>query len=431
MENKIQPVELFRPFTRHNGIPVDITSIFYSLEEARQYAAAGTIAYPGQVISVLYPVELKIEMYVIAYNTTNSSSKYILKDLATGTSGTGSGNISAFNYIGRYTTLDSIKKLIASPGDLCYIIENQNYYIYNGSAWDAIELFSQYASKTSDGIITAAEYSTLINETNMAGVYYNPGTDNITDNTWLEVATTEGDSLKSSIPTLNTVLHLIETKSDVNRPSIKLISEIPVDVYYEDSIRPKFTLIYNKKYGGSLNYVEIYREDPQSGKNMVVLLYASQFTLNNDGTLTYLFEDTYLHDEYTGILNSTLKYYVYAHYYKNEIYAESYATSELTYSFYDSIDYGFIGSTNTHDYSTVANKDTLKMTIPSGDIIIGIYFIVPNNKLPQNIYFSSQSGIDMLDLFTSTDYGSTKTKYSYILSDSDGFSEKTYFNIIF
>lgn len=50
---------------RGNPIPIDTTSIWYSLTEAQQYAANGSTAYVGQIISVVDEANNTADIYVI------------------------------------------------------------------------------------------------------------------------------------------------------------------------------------------------------------------------------------------------------------------------------------------------------------------------------------------------------------------------------
>lgn len=51
--------------TRGNPIPVDSTEIWYSLEEAKEYALNGKTSYVGQTIKVVDEATGKIDTYVI------------------------------------------------------------------------------------------------------------------------------------------------------------------------------------------------------------------------------------------------------------------------------------------------------------------------------------------------------------------------------
>lgn len=51
--------------TRSNPIPVDSTELWYSLEEAREYALNGATAYVGQTIKVIDESTGKIDTYII------------------------------------------------------------------------------------------------------------------------------------------------------------------------------------------------------------------------------------------------------------------------------------------------------------------------------------------------------------------------------
>ena len=55
--------------TRGNPIPIDNTSVWYSLQEAQEYARAGVTAYVGQRLSVVDENNNTTKVYVIA-NTT-------------------------------------------------------------------------------------------------------------------------------------------------------------------------------------------------------------------------------------------------------------------------------------------------------------------------------------------------------------------------
>lgn len=50
---------------RGNPIPLDTTSVWYSLEEAKAYAISGATAYVGQVITVVDETNNKSQLYVI------------------------------------------------------------------------------------------------------------------------------------------------------------------------------------------------------------------------------------------------------------------------------------------------------------------------------------------------------------------------------
>lgn len=50
---------------RGNPIPLDTTSVWYSLEEAQNYAKSGATAYVGQVITVVDETNNKSQLYVI------------------------------------------------------------------------------------------------------------------------------------------------------------------------------------------------------------------------------------------------------------------------------------------------------------------------------------------------------------------------------
>lgn len=50
---------------RGNPIPIDSTMVWYSLEEAQQYAATGVTAYVGQLLSVVDETNNTTSVYVI------------------------------------------------------------------------------------------------------------------------------------------------------------------------------------------------------------------------------------------------------------------------------------------------------------------------------------------------------------------------------
>lgn len=62
---------------RGNPIPVDTTSVWYSLSAAQAYAAGGATAYVGQVLTVVDETNETAKVYVIA-NTSGD-----LVDLST------------------------------------------------------------------------------------------------------------------------------------------------------------------------------------------------------------------------------------------------------------------------------------------------------------------------------------------------------------
>ena len=52
--------------TRSNPIPIDSTQVWYSLEEAQEYAANGATAYVGQLLTVVDEDNDTSGIYVIA-----------------------------------------------------------------------------------------------------------------------------------------------------------------------------------------------------------------------------------------------------------------------------------------------------------------------------------------------------------------------------
>lgn len=50
---------------RGNPIPIDTTSVWYSLAEAQAYATSGATAYVGQIISVVNENDQTTDMYLI------------------------------------------------------------------------------------------------------------------------------------------------------------------------------------------------------------------------------------------------------------------------------------------------------------------------------------------------------------------------------
>ena len=51
---------------RGNPIPIDTTSVWYSLQQAQTYAATGATAYVGQLITVVDEVNNSATVYVIS-----------------------------------------------------------------------------------------------------------------------------------------------------------------------------------------------------------------------------------------------------------------------------------------------------------------------------------------------------------------------------
>lgn len=97
MSNKVKSIDLFRPYNRHNNIPLDITSVHYSYEDAIQYVTTNKAAYPGQILSVIDNMNHTVNVYVVDY--LNDSETLTLNNIQSINS---YGNITAFNYIGKY-----------------------------------------------------------------------------------------------------------------------------------------------------------------------------------------------------------------------------------------------------------------------------------------------------------------------------------------
>ena len=52
--------------TRGNPIPIDSTSVWYSLAEAQAYAKSGATAYVGQIITVVDEINGSATLYIIS-----------------------------------------------------------------------------------------------------------------------------------------------------------------------------------------------------------------------------------------------------------------------------------------------------------------------------------------------------------------------------
>lgn len=439
MEYKFQPIPAFRPYTRVNNLPLDVTSVFTTIEEAEEYAAKGTVAYPGQIIAVVYNIEQEVRFYGIVFNTDESiDAKYVLEKLGSGSTETAAG--ANFNYSGKYKDFDDLGDTEFNVGDLIYIYgtENPGYYIKSKTSWDPFNLTISFASETSDGIIKSEEYSSLINSNGKAGLYYSDGvkTSSFKNNKWVNLATDSKDSSGIEIPTVNKVLTLIDSKDVANAPVLTLTSNIETEYFYGENIVPSFTIKYNQRAAGALSYVTINRTENDSAQTLVAVINISQFT--KDGSdLIYTFSDTITNNElnsYTGILNGSLKYNVVANYVSNELYSDGVVEANLSYNFYDYIEYGYSGQGASEYYKIYDSIKSFNISVPKMDnnknLFNTVYFKVNKNKQVESIYLSTQLNVDISSIFDVEDIGD-KFKYSFTMDNIYGFNNDVYFKVNF
>lgn len=70
IEKKGAYMEFPLKIKRQYGAPLDDTSVWYNLEEAKQYAKTGATAYVGQIVAVVNEDTRTVDIYKIALDGT-------------------------------------------------------------------------------------------------------------------------------------------------------------------------------------------------------------------------------------------------------------------------------------------------------------------------------------------------------------------------
>lgn len=120
---------------RGNPIPIDSTMVWYSLEEAQNYATFGATAYVGQLLSVVDEINNIADIYVIANeegnlihisSTSNIDAAVAQASQAAVTAGNYAAQaIQAKNYIEQkiwYGTIEEYNNLETVSNSTIYII---------------------------------------------------------------------------------------------------------------------------------------------------------------------------------------------------------------------------------------------------------------------------------------------------------------------
>ena len=431
-------VELFKPFHRHNQIPVDSTSLYHTYAEALAYAQDNAAAYPGQIIAIDNKLTSKVSIYKIIYSEI--SHQYALQEI--------DGDEGKFRIIGAVNTYeelppkaDSEDPLIRKQpnnGDLRFVRlpHPGGFYLYFEDNFNPISLNNLiYASETSDGIITKNTYRSLLNKNGAPSLYYNPSNTGSSVkpmyNEWVEVLTdgiepTTGIN-KLTIPTSNKVLRRIKGETLID-PKLSLIPISPEDNIIRSGttgIQPTFRIKYFPNLGGNISRIDIYMDGELLEKKYVPELFYTDYDADKnmfkyfDYHVQRILENT----EH----GSTYKFEVHIAYSGTAEVQAGEVIAELIYEFQDPISI-ILNDTVTE---ILNSDDEFKIRINPEDNIHSVGFILPDTYEVKQIIYSAQPHCDFTPIFEPIDGADEGyQKYMFEITEPGIFFNDDYFFII-
>lgn len=140
---KFKSVEILRPFVRDSGFPLDATSLYYSYDEAVEYARSNPAAYAGQIIAVIDEDARKTNIYKVDYDP-NKHYNFTLSTISVGS------GASAFSFSGEVDTFSVESMGVSGVVDVESISDYQTVD-YRALPEDAEDGATQLPENPNDG----------------------------------------------------------------------------------------------------------------------------------------------------------------------------------------------------------------------------------------------------------------------------------------
>ena len=271
-------IEIIRPFSRNMAQGLDATEVWYSYEDALEYAHTSPVAYLGQPIVIINQALKKVYLYQVCYDREGKYN-YSIENKQSG----GGGAETAFNLLGSVDSYSDLPKT-GSYGDMYYSKRDARFYIAVNRettgelTWIYLKLNIDYVSAVVDGILSYKTYRTFINNTGKPAIYYNNGTNDPNTNGWMTIDN-EGTTNKTALVTTNAVKNIVSDLLSNFKPSAEFydINET-YDVNAFVQYLPAFMLKYKCNSGGDIKTASIYKSTDDQEYTFTGIRYVSNRT---------------------------------------------------------------------------------------------------------------------------------------------------------
>ena len=273
----MKAVEIIRPFSRNMATGLDATEVWYSYDEALNYARTSPVAYLGQVLVIINEALQKVYLYQICYDKTNEY-KYSIENKQA----SASGPTTAFNLLG---SVDDYRDLpqTGSYGDMYYSKRDARFYIAvertttGELTWIYLKLNVDYVSTVVDGILSSKTYRTFINNTGKPALYYNEGTNDPNANKWLKID--DNGTEANALVTTNAVKNIVSDLLSNFKPSAEFTDiNNTTDINAFVSYMPIMLLKYKRNNGGDIKTATIYKSSDDVTYTQTGIQYVSERT---------------------------------------------------------------------------------------------------------------------------------------------------------
>lgn len=356
MGKTFKGIEIIRPFIRNGSFPIDTTTLFYSYDDAVTYAHSDPNAYAGQIITIDDSSLRKVGVYIVDYDKTKTFN-YVISPIETSNS---TGSV-LFNWKGSVDDTEDLPNF-SVQGDV-YLVKNEHkfYVAYeqpdDSVLWSEMTLGVDYATVTTDGIITKETYTAMTNTSGKQAVWFNAGIDDVDQNKWIGIDSTDKEESTHGdfkIPSIGKVKQLIATMTKTILPHIAVETGSDIDHPISIGFTPDFIIKYYPEFGGNVNSISIYKkingeldQDPVFTIDNVI---TGEFDeLNQCYTYYYMLPEQILYNEATNITYKIIVHYDES---KDGDIPAGMASDEITFHVYNSIFYG----TNLDTYSMFCTK---------------------------------------------------------------------------
>jgi len=419
MGKTFKSIEVIRPFVRNGAFPIDTTTLFYSYDDAVTYAHTDVNAYAGQIISIDDDNLKKVGVYIVDYDKTGTF-RFVISPIETSNS---NGSV-LFNWKGTVNTTNDLPNF-SYQGDVYLVKSDHKFYVAyeqadDSVAWSEMTLGIEYASISTDGIITKEVYSAMSNQTSKDAIWFSSSDNNIKNNKWVEVSHTVTETATNmKIPSVGQVKTIVSDMIKAELPHVELESITSTKNYVGSTVTPKFKIHYYPEFGGNPTAINIYQII--NGVRTTAPIYTNtNLTLPEYDTANARYTFTY-----TGQNNisSSVEYDVIINYAGSADgnVLNSLTSASISYNFYNAILYGTNKESFTDYYLNTKqiinlNYNPTKFT----DKTTSIYFKIPAIGALTSVTYVNQNDDYAKELFTATTemIGSTNYKiYTYSLSE--------------
>ena len=425
MSKTIRPVEILRPYVRNGSFPIDSTTVFYSYEEATEYAHNNPSAYATQIIGVDDQKNKVTALYQLSYDP-NKQYNYILTDVSIGSGG------SFFHFKGSVETVEDLpdsEETLVLNGDM-YLVETPVPTMYvafidskGNVTWKPLSLNVSLTkvTKSNDGLMGKELYSSMFNESGKDAVYFSKadGFPNPDNNSWLIVEHTEkedenGYTLASVGKTKEIIGNLMKTTSP--HIEVEVINDTQIENPANSEIKPELRVYYYPELGGDIDEVSIYRRIKGQLQSTPAYEGHPEIYTNADGILYFDWEENEIQ---TAQEDSSVDYVITVSYLPSEDgnVTAGFCTNEISFYFYQMIYYG----TNIHDYTEFLKNEveiSLKYLPIENNIKTNKFYIkVPKSANLYQVLYVPQNDYNALNLFQIVSQ-SNYIEYSYELGEN-------------